>query len=130
MPSEVERTPDRSLARVMSRRSFLILAGSTSSLVLLAACQGAAPAAPPAGSAPAPTGAPKPAEAAKPAAPAAEPKPATQGTPGVATAKAPPNKDSLVAVQGGDISKLDPHLSTQENDITVSFNLFDNLTAR
>jgi peptide/nickel transport system substrate-binding protein len=49
MPSEVERTPDRSRARVMSRRSFLILAGSTSSLVLLTACQGAPPAAPPEG---------------------------------------------------------------------------------
>jgi peptide/nickel transport system substrate-binding protein len=43
MSSEVERTPDRSLARVISRRGFLIVAGSTSSLVLLAACQGAAP---------------------------------------------------------------------------------------
>jgi peptide/nickel transport system substrate-binding protein len=48
MPLEVERVPDRSRARRMSRRSFLIFAGSTSSLVLLAACQGAAPQAPPA----------------------------------------------------------------------------------
>src|SRR5207244_2025622 len=53
-----------------------------------------------------------------------------QSTPGVATAKAPADKDTLVVVQGGDISKLDPQLSTQVNDITVSFNIFDNLTAR
>src|SRR6266516_2801226 len=43
MPSEVERTPDRPSARVLSRRNFLLLAGSTSSLVLLAACSGAPP---------------------------------------------------------------------------------------
>ena len=48
MESVVERTPHHVPARVMSRRSFLMLAGSTTSLVLLAACQGAAPAAPPA----------------------------------------------------------------------------------
>ena len=38
--------------------------------------------------------------------------------------------EAVVVVQGGDISKLDPQLSTQVNDITVSFNIFDNLTAR
>jgi peptide/nickel transport system substrate-binding protein len=48
MHSEVERSPDRPPARLMSRRSFLMLAGGTSSLVLLAACQGGAPQAPPA----------------------------------------------------------------------------------
>src|SRR6266516_1924704 len=92
MPSEVEPTPDRSLARVLSRRSFLLLAGGTSSLVLLAACQGAAPPAPPEGTqaplamrtmppvslpqvTPAPAGAAKPeAAAAAPAAGRPEPK--------------------------------------------------------
>ncbi len=39
-------------------------------------------------------------------------------------------KTDLVIVQGGDISKLDPHLSTSVNDITVSFNFYDNLTSR
>jgi peptide/nickel transport system substrate-binding protein len=75
--SEVERTPDRSRARVMSRRSFLIVAGSTSSLVLLAACQGAAPPAPPAATqAPVspPQGAPQTAATAAPAAARPEPK--------------------------------------------------------
>ena len=43
MSSEVERTDNQPAARRMSRRGFLILAGSTSSLVLLAACQGAGP---------------------------------------------------------------------------------------
>ena len=43
MPSELERTPDRPSVRVLSRRSFLMLAGGTSSLVLLAACSGGAP---------------------------------------------------------------------------------------
>jgi peptide/nickel transport system substrate-binding protein len=35
-----------------------------------------------------------------------------------------------VVAQGGDISKFDPHFSTSANDIRVSFNVFDNLTAR
>src|SRR5438067_5618821 len=48
MHPEVERTLQGPLARVMSRRRFLALAGGTSSLVLLAACQGGAPPAPPA----------------------------------------------------------------------------------
>src|SRR6266516_3063528 len=83
MPSEVEPTPDRSLARVLSRRSFLLLAGGTSSLVLLAACQGAAPPAPPAATqapirppqtAPAPPAARAPAATAAPAAARPEPR--------------------------------------------------------
>src|SRR5262249_23003539 len=36
----------------------------------------------------------------------------------------------LVIAQAGDISRLDPHLSTGSNDIRVTFNVFDNLTAR
>jgi peptide/nickel transport system substrate-binding protein len=39
-------------------------------------------------------------------------------------------KRELVVAQGGDISKFDPHFSTSANDIRVSFNVFDNLTAR
>jgi peptide/nickel transport system substrate-binding protein len=39
-------------------------------------------------------------------------------------------KRELVVAQGGDISRLDPHFSTSSNDIRVSFNVFDNLTAR
>jgi len=39
-------------------------------------------------------------------------------------------KKELITAQGGDISKLDPHYSTSSNDIRVSFNIYDNLTAR
>src|SRR6266850_1241310 len=39
-------------------------------------------------------------------------------------------KRELIVAQGGDISKFDPHYSTSANDIRISFNLFDNLTAR
>jgi ABC-type transport system substrate-binding protein len=69
------------------------------------------------------------------AAPAAQPAAspvaaADQATPGVATAKAPTDKRNLVVVAGADIGKLDPHMSTQVNDITISFNIFDSLTTR
>ena len=39
-------------------------------------------------------------------------------------------KRELVVAQGGDISSLDPHMSTSSNDIRISFNIFDNLTSR
>ncbi|HUG38647.1 MAG TPA: ABC transporter substrate-binding protein [Candidatus Limnocylindrales bacterium] len=39
-------------------------------------------------------------------------------------------KRELVVAQGGDISQLDPHMSTSSNDIRISFNLYDNLTSR
>src|SRR4029077_11790125 len=39
-------------------------------------------------------------------------------------------KRELVTAQGGDIAKLDPHFSTNSNEIRVSFNLFDNLVSR
>ena len=39
-------------------------------------------------------------------------------------------KRELVIAQGGDISTFDPHISTSANDIRISFNIFDNLTAR
>src|SRR5688572_10208509 len=46
MRLEVERAPSPSRVRLVSRRRFLMICGSTSSLVLLAACQrsGAPPA--------------------------------------------------------------------------------------
>jgi peptide/nickel transport system substrate-binding protein len=85
-----------------------------------------APAAAPAAPA-APAGAPTVASSAAPtaAAPAA-----LQPTPGAATAKAPAAKRNLVIATAGDISKLDPQMSTSSNDIYVSFNIFDNLLTR
>src|SRR5437867_10046616 len=65
-----EGFPDYPTTRTLSRRSFLALAGSTTSLVLLAAC--GSPAAPPA--APQAPSAPQPAST--PAAAAAAPQPA------------------------------------------------------
>ncbi len=49
---------------------------------------------------------------------------------GRATSKAPANKTELVIATPADIAKLDPHLGTSFQDIIVSFNLYDNLTAR
>ena len=78
-----------------------------------------------------PTEAAKPAAESKPAAAPAGPTPAAKVTgSGQATATAPANKRDLVVVTAADISKLDPHLSTSVNDITVSFQIFDNLTTR
>jgi peptide/nickel transport system substrate-binding protein len=65
-----------------------------------------------------------PTSAAKPTAAAAQP------TPVAATAKAPADKRNLVIATAGDISKLDPQMSTSSNDIYVSFNIFDNLLTR
>jgi peptide/nickel transport system substrate-binding protein len=42
----------------------------------------------------------------------------------------PAGKTELVVAQAADISTLDPQKSTQVNDITVTFNLFDNLLVR
>ncbi len=39
-------------------------------------------------------------------------------------------KTDLVIAQAGDISKLDPHLSTAGFDVTVTFNLYDHLVSR
>jgi peptide/nickel transport system substrate-binding protein len=52
-----------------------------------------------------------------------------QGGPGPARAQTT-QKRELVTAQGGDVSKFDPHFSTNSNEIRVSFNLFDNLTSR
>ena len=105
------------------------------SLVLAACQQPSAPAKPAAEptkpAAAAPTAAPaKPAEA-KPADKAAEPKAVSKAEkPGMATTTAPANKRDLVVVTSADISKLDPHMSTAVNDVTVQFQLFDTLTTR
>src|SRR4029453_10727658 len=39
-------------------------------------------------------------------------------------------KPDVVTAQAGDISKLDPHLSTAGFDVTVTFNLYDHLVSR
>lgn len=41
-----------------------------------------------------------------------------------------PSKTSFVIAQGGDVSRLDPHMSTVVHDTAVSFNVFDNLVSR
>jgi peptide/nickel transport system substrate-binding protein len=110
MRREFERAPDLSRARRMSRRQFLILGGSTTSLVLLAACQQpAAPQAPPATQEPfvartreaISTPQTASAAAATPAAPvAAQPAPAVQPAATVAPTAAP------AAVQPGPKGKF------------------------
>src|SRR4030095_15756026 len=42
----------------------------------------------------------------------------------------PTKKANLCTAQAGDISKLDPHLSTAGFDVTVTFNLYDHLVSR
>ncbi len=49
--------------------------------------------------------------------------------PRAAAAQTTPKRE-LVVAQGGDISKFDPHYSTSNNDIRVSFNIYDNLLSR
>ena len=41
-----------------------------------------------------------------------------------------PNRRELVVAQSGDVSHLDPHLSTHVFEITVTLNLYDNLISR
>ncbi|MGH2533266.1 MAG: ABC transporter substrate-binding protein [Thermomicrobiales bacterium] len=52
------------------------------------------------------------------------------GAPSEALAPAPEGKTDLVIGQAQDVSTLDPQLSTQGNDIYVTFNIFDNLISR
>ena len=102
--------------------------------------EAAKPAAPAAASSPAAAAAASPAAAAAAASPAAAapaPPAAAAVAPaakvqasGVATTKAPANKTELVIASPSDISKLDPHMSTSFQDIIITFNLYDNLTAR
>ena len=146
----------RLISRKLSRGRFLAALCSVPAMIA-AACAPSNPAAKPAETKPAetkpaapaaaattaPTAPAKPAEAkpaeAKPTAagaaigptPAAAPAPAAKvQASGAATAKAPANKRDLVIATPGDISKLDPHMSTSFQDIIVTFNLYDNLTAR
>jgi len=140
----------------MSRRasrSYMLIAILAAFSLMLAACsqpaapakpaetkpaetKPAAPAAPaspaaaaPAVASPAAAGAAASPAAAAPAAPVPAPAAKVQTT-GVATMKAPANKTELVIASPSDISKLDPHFSTSFQDIIITFNLFDNLTAR
>jgi len=122
------------------------------SMILAACSQPAAPAKPaeskpaetkPAAAAPAKPAAPASPAAAAPAKPAAASSPAAAApaaaapapaakvqASGVATAKAPANKTELVIASPSDISKLDPHMSTSFQDIIITFNMYDTLTAR
>lgn len=47
-----------------------------------------------------------------------------------AAVSAPAGKKDLVVIQGSDVSKFDPHMSTTDPDIKISFNIFDNLLDR
>jgi len=47
-----------------------------------------------------------------------------------AGAQATTKKTDLMIAQSGDVTKLDPHLSTALWDVSVTFNIFDNLTSR
>lgn len=70
--------------------------------------------------APAPAPEPKAAPAPKAEVPAAAP----------AKAAAPAGKTELIIAQGADVQKFDPHMSTTDMDIKVTFNIFDNLITR
>ena len=52
------------------------------------------------------------------------------GTPTEALVAAPGGKTELVVGQAADVTTLDPHMSNFSADITVTFNLFDNLLSR
>ena len=39
-------------------------------------------------------------------------------------------KTEVVVAQGGDLSKMDPHLTTSGWDLSILLNLYDNLTSR
>lgn len=143
------------MSRRASRGYMLIAILAAFSLMLAACSQPAAPAKPaeskPAESKPAAaaTTAPAAPAAASPAAGSASPAAGAAASPaaaapaaavpapaakvqssGAATAKAPANKTELVIASPSDISKLDPHMSTSFQDIIITFNLYDNLTAR
>ena len=120
-------------------RLYLRLLAATLLLPLIvSACAPQSPPAKPAAEAK-PTAAAKPAATTAPAAaakPAASPAaaqpapPAAQPTAAAATAKAPADKRQLNVVTSADVTTFDPHMSTSVNDITVSFQLYDNLTTR
>jgi len=82
--------------------------------------------------APAPTPEPKGAQPAQPATGGAAqaPAPAPTTAPAAQVVHAPAGKKDLVIVQGTDVQKFDPQMSTSDPDIKVSFNIFDNLLTR
>ncbi|HEX9016405.1 MAG TPA: ABC transporter substrate-binding protein, partial [Chloroflexota bacterium] len=96
----------------LNRRSFLKAAVGVGGLALLNAC------------APTPTANP-----AKPSGAAGTPVVAVPTAAGK-TVSAPAGKKNLVVVQGVDIQQFDPHMSTSEPDIKITFNIFDNLVMR
>ena len=98
---------------MVAKRHHLL--GVLSLVILLGLISACAPAP----KAPEPT---KPAAAAQPNAPAAAAQPAA--------VSAPAGKKDLIVIQGSDVSKFDPHMSTTDPDIKVSFNIFDNLLDR
>lgn len=115
------------MSRRVSRRSLLVTFVATPVLLLAACVQPAVPA----------EGKPAATRAAAPAVtapPPLQPASATTGTPvrsaGQVTTKAPPGTSDLMIATAADVSQLDPHMSTSFQDIAVSFNLFDTLTAR
>ena len=113
------------------RPSFSLPVAALVAMLTLAAC---APAAPPSAKpAVEPTKPSTAAQAAQPAATLASGQPAApaaQPTAVTASLKAMADKRNLVVVTGSDITTLDPHMNTAVNNITISFQLFDNLTTR
>jgi peptide/nickel transport system substrate-binding protein len=113
------------MTRRISRRRLLATTVSALSVAVVACGRPPAPTSP-VESKPSATSPAAPAET-KPAAPA--PTAAVQAS-GQASVKTPANKRELAIASPADISRLDPHMSTNFQDIIVSFNLFDTLTAR
>ncbi len=106
--------------RKLSRRQALRLAGLAGaglfSAPLLAACGGGA--------------APPPSTAATTSAASSAASSAPQTSASAGSSVSDGARKQLVVAQSGDIFSLDPHLSTNQINITVTFNLYDNLTSR
>ena len=112
----------------MSRRRFLIVAGTTTAAGILAACGGATPTAAPT-AAPAATSAP--AATAVPAAttaPAATATTAPTAAPAATTAPAAGANDTLIQGRGGDSVLLDPGVVTDGESARVAATVHDTLT--
>lgn len=104
----------------LSRRDFLRVAIAGAGTGLLAACS-------PTPSTPTAAPAAKPTEIPKAAAPAAKP---TEVPKAAAPASAPAGKKDLIVVQGADVQKFDPHMSSSVSDTSLTFNIYDNLLFR
>jgi multiple sugar transport system substrate-binding protein len=110
VPSEIERSEDQRVGRLTSRRSFLLAVGSTTSVLLLAACGGATAPTPPKAAESKPAE-PKPTEpqsgaspAPKPAAPAASP--AASPAAGASPAASPSPSPAAAAPQAAPAAKV------------------------